>query len=566
MRNYAQSIDTNRKYKSLGYYIMSKGLLIVIPVLAILIFISMAFIRMNMDNIKKSYQDTLTLYTDRMDSELNSAERFLKNITANNDYFSALQSSDKSEQLLALINLNNYIKKNSTLFNESIDFFFIYNPSDSYYASHYTSNSDDKIALMDFIKGRYISNASNSLNELHNWNLVEAGSNAYFLRTIKTNDIYIGAIIFVDNILGKIKMSITQIDVYPAFIDPELNLYSLEQDLPDILPDGDNPQYCRGNDGKMYSVLYDDLAASDARCCFFIKNYFLLTKEASLLWAVVALTLISISLIPFLFLFISRSLIKPIYSLVNVMNEVRKANMDVRINERSSYIEFNTLYDAYNNMISQINQLQKSKLRFLQLQTNPHFVLNGLNAIHQQAVKEGNKRISDYSLMLIKHLRFMLNLTKDKTFIKNELEFVNNYIELQKQRLTYKVEYHTDIDPELLEQNIPPYLIHTFVENIFKYGLSEDNVFYIHISIHREDLHQLKQVIIQISDKGPGFRAEILNAISNSEEIVDTFGNIHIGIENVISRMRILYGNSAEIKTENMHPGSRITILLPYEQ
>jgi len=557
--------DDKRPKKSLSHFFVLKSMTIVLPLLCVLLFSSIAFTVMNINNIKKSYKDTLSIYVNKMDDDLYSAEKFLKNIIANNDYFDALQSTDKNIQYIALNNLHNYIKKNSIFFNNIIDFFFIYNPEAPYYASHYTNASENKIILMEFIQNRYKNINQSDYNECDIWSIFDIEGNAYLLRTVETNGIYIGAVIFVDSRLKQLEASINKNNMFPAFVDSSNKVYSSAPNLPDHLSEDGQQKKYRGNDGKNYTVINEEFTNSNSQLYFFIKNNYLMIKEAPLLWLIVTMTLISLILIPIFFVFISRSLINPIYHMINVMNEAKNDNLAVRISEESPYKEMDILYSTFNTMIIQIDRLQKLKLRFLQQQTHPHFLLNGLNTIYQLSAAGKNDKVKNFTFLFIKHLRFMLNLTGDKISIDEELDFIRNYTEIQKQRLPYKIEYSVIEDSQVLERTIPPYTIFNFVENIFKYGLSEDNTITINIEIKDISINGTPATCLMITDRGKGFSEDVIRSLENSDDIIDSFGNIHTGIKNVISRINILYGEKASVKIKNLTVGSRVTITIPYD-
>lgn len=115
-----------------------------------------------------------------------------------------------------------------------------------------------------------------------------------------------------------------------------------------------------------------------------------------------------------------------------------------------------------------------TELSFLKQQINPHFLFNALNSIYSLSISQ-KKETTDAILKLSSILRYMLYET-DKKFVLlyDELEVLNNYIELQKLRLTDKVSVSYLVTGEPGNLKIAPLLLIPLIENAFKHGV--DNV------------------------------------------------------------------------------------------
>jgi len=120
--------------------------------------------------------------------------------------------------------------------------------------------------------------------------------------------------------------------------------------------------------------------------------------------------------------------------------------------------------------------LQKSKaeLNLLKSQVQPHFLFNTLNNIYYQAYIEAPK-----TALLIERLAEIMRYivddsVKDKVTVHKEVQFLENYIGLEQIRLLHKAEldFIQQYDPNL---QIPPMLLITFVENIFKHGIDKSS-------------------------------------------------------------------------------------------
>lgn len=187
-----------------------------------------------------------------------------------------------------------------------------------------------------------------------------------------------------------------------------------------------------------------------------------------------------------------------------------------------------------NNEIQQKTILEKTKaeLAVLKFQISPHFLFNTLNNIRWLA-RTNSSKTDDSIVKLSELLRYMIyNVANNKVPLKQEMEHLKNYIELQKLRLTSSGNIHYDFDPNLNEVLIEPLLFIPFIENAFKYGIDTKQEPEINISIKRQD-----QTLI----------FECKNKIFTNNYSTDS----GIGIANVKQRLEILYKKNHIINIEN---------------
>src|SRR4051794_16214120 len=113
-----------------------------------------------------------------------------------------------------------------------------------------------------------------------------------------------------------------------------------------------------------------------------------------------------------------------------------------------------------------------TELSFLRSQINPHFLFNTLNNIYSLAVvKSDATPVAVLKLSSI--MRYVLNETKhDLVPLEKEIEFIQHFIELQKIRITDKVNIQLLVEGETEKKQIAPLILIPFVENAFKYGIS----------------------------------------------------------------------------------------------
>ena len=150
--------------------------------------------------------------------------------------------------------------------------------------------------------------------------------------------------------------------------------------------------------------------------------------------------------------------------------------------------------------------------------------------------------------------------------VKNELEHIKNYMEIQKMRYgdTFSYEIHAEEGTENIR--IPPILIQTFIENAIKHSNTFDDPIIIRTDIAWMTAggNSHENIQIQVMDTGCGFSEDILQSLNSAIPLEPQNGH-RIGITNAIQRLNLLYGQGEAVITFSNLPsgGACVTILLP---
>lgn len=132
-----------------------------------------------------------------------------------------------------------------------------------------------------------------------------------------------------------------------------------------------------------------------------------------------------------------------------------------------------------------------AELQFLKSQINPHFLFNSLNSIYSLAYQKSDTT-PEAILKLSEIMRYMLYESNDnKVDLSKEIQYLQNYIDLQKIRFGDNAYIDLRIDGEITSQRIVPLLLIAFIENAFKHGVANDPEHPIKmvISLNHEQLH-----------------------------------------------------------------------------
>lgn len=152
------------------------------------------------------------------------------------------------------------------------------------------------------------------------------------------------------------------------------------------------------------------------------------------------------------------------------------------------------------------NQLLKSKQETKQLQMNPHFLFNSLNTIQGLIAQNQNKKaravLVDYAALM----RSLLNQSReDKIDIEKEIEFLRNYLQLEKTARNDLFDFTIDVDDTIdTETEIPPMILQPLVENAIIHGMKGIS-YQGEITINFEENNS--ELIVTIDDNGVGRKA-----------------------------------------------------------
>ena len=189
------------------------------------------------------------------------------------------------------------------------------------------------------------------------------------------------------------------------------------------------------------------------------------------------------------------------------------------------FLRRNTLIQKEND---EKEQLQKEmELNYLKAQVNPHFLFNSLNSIYSLS-REQSLETPDLVMQLSELMRYQLESSKKETvLLKEELEFIENYLLLEEKRLSKRCTVEFLIEGDLSRLKISPMLLIPFVENAIKHGAqstNEQSTIDISVSIKSSTLH--------------------FCVINSKPTMVSASKRKGMGLENVRRRLNLLYPNS----------------------
>lgn len=202
--------------------------------------------------------------------------------------------------------------------------------------------------------------------------------------------------------------------------------------------------------------------------------------------------------------------------------------------------------------------LLQARMEALQNQINPHFLFNTLNSV-SSLVRFDPDTARELIIKLATILRRLLNSSEAFVPLREEVEFIDNYLDIEVVRFGHdKLRVVKELDHESLEVMVPSMLLQPLVENSIKHGLASkvDGG-----SIYLRSRLGAKHVIVEVEDDGVGMGA------AQPVEKPNGLEGTGIGMANVAERLKVLYGDTAEMTIDSQGGrGTLVRLRLPLLQ
>lgn len=209
-------------------------------------------------------------------------------------------------------------------------------------------------------------------------------------------------------------------------------------------------------------------------------------------------------------------------------------------------VMFSVLLRVRTKLFNTELQRQRAEIGTLKNQINPHFLFNTLNNIYAYAIREKSQITASSILKLSGMMRYVVTETsKDFVELEKEIGYLDDYIDLQKMRLTNSLELSYTITGNLANKVIAPMVLIPFIENAFKHGVNPDHESYI--SIRMEVVENRFEMVIENQK------------VRGTPEKHTQSG---VGIENTKARLDLFYPNKYRLAINNEVDHYRVKLSL----
>jgi two-component system, sensor histidine kinase YesM len=268
-------------------------------------------------------------------------------------------------------------------------------------------------------------------------------------------------------------------------------------------------------------------------------------------------------------------IIAPLYDLKEVMDQVETENFQYSVDIYSND-EFGRLGRSFNRMMEKINYLisevfqrelaqKESEYKALKAQINPHFLYNTLDTIRWLSVYKESEKVEKVAISLAQLLKASLMEGKEMIPIKNELEYINAYLYIQKNRFQ-DIDVSIHINDSIEDLFIPRFVLQPLVENSFVHGL-ENKVGKGSLTISATAFYQ--DLKIRLIDDGVGINEEELKTLleASADATPHNKKGTGNGLKNVHRRIQSLYGDKYGLSIQSsLNIGTIVEITIPILQ
>ncbi|CAM4007428.1 histidine kinase [Paenibacillus alkaliterrae] len=566
---------------SLHYKLIIGFISIAVPLVALLLYNNVYASNTVREQVTQSNKNAVMLYANQIQAALDRETNFLYNLTVDDPNITLLSRylNDPTEYMLTKVRILNELSRYHR-FDSSVDFQFIYSieNKDLFNTAFKTKDYNEVIAIKTMLT-QLLDGLEPDSPFFWEWKSVQYGDDHALVRLVDTREgFYLGAFVRLSHMM--IPPDLIQLGDkgFASFIledgeiiaGEEIHVRYSELPLLDYNPD-DTYQLLHFQDDR-YVAVTSPIKGTDTMLSVFIPEREMLRKLPYFKWIISIIPVLAAIVLLFYIIYLRDIVLKPMNKLIRGMVRIKEGNLSIRL-QPSKTKDFTLINETFNDMAEQIEELKisvyeerieahRAELKHLQLQMNPHFILNAINILYNLAQLKKYDIIQMMCLNMVNYFRFTTQTHRSVVRIAEELEHMESYINIQQHRFPGKITYRFEVEDGLEKMSIPPLLIQPFIENSMKYGFDfMEKPFHIDIRITSMPDSQLMQIVI--SDNGAGFSEPILAELQNGRYFGTQDGE-HLGIWNVYHRLHFLFGQTSRIQFANgVDSGANVTIWMP---
>lgn len=277
---------------------------------------------------------------------------------------------------------------------------------------------------------------------------------------------------------------------------------------------------------------------------------------------------------------ISRSIHDRLVRILKYMKKVKNQQFEP-IPFEDSRDEIGQLTGEFNRMTARIDNLitdvymadiqkkdleirqRQAQLHALHSQINPHFLFNALETIRMRSLMKGEGETARTIHYMAKIFRKSISWKRSWVTIREEIELIECFLEIQKYRFGDKLQYQLTVEDAVYDQLIPKMTFLPFVENASIHGVEGSpgiGLITLHIGLSGNRL------VFRLSDNGMGMSESKLDELLHYLQNDDTIGD-NVGMKNVYSRLKLCYPDAFEFDIQSEEgKGTTVELRLPKDE
>ena len=509
------------------------------------------------NEVERGAENILLIYGTELKNRIGQMDSILEHLLIQN--YSELQlikSSDEAKRFYASQDIHNYIS-DVALSSDSLDFIVV---ADSRYgicldASSTTTTYWDRTAIRD-----YTMEKTGEKGFLAEWNFIELNNKTYLYKMYVYNNRAVAGFTSSEHFLETIPKG--------DYGDQTFVLTDENGIIIDYLGDEWQPEVEKISiqEIDLMKGFLTDISVVEGQISLYslVKNMSIWNQTRMNMLVVLVVIIFTIIFGFLLIRYILREIVYPMNSMAAGMNRIDQGEFTFRIEEQYGTQEFSHLKNTFNKLMDEIvnlkiqayekvNELKSAELKAIRLQLRPHFFLNAITTIMSLSTKGKNQKIKEYVDSLSKNIRYMFKTRLHTVSIKEEIQHIENYFEMQDFKYPNCVFHYVEFPTELEEWRIPQMLIQTFIENEYKYAVSVDTPLTIFIRISKDKYCSEEMLLIEIEDDGMGYPPDVLAYMNGKGRRQENDGG-RIGLWSIKHMMELMYERKGLISLSNIEP------------
>lgn len=539
-----------------------------IPFLLFLLLLNVYCNTVYTQRLAQNNRTRLAMYESFIEEDLAHVQYFMSDMIANDVTFTSIRYplSDVNSYLQGQV-----LREKFESFMKSIDgisAFCVLSSETDFFSGAYARENTyvEKENIQAYLQNL----VAEEEDVITDWRIQKIGDEYYFIKIMGQGHAYCSCLIAANNLSRK------QDDSYLLFENGgEYISYGDKMKELGVKFREDKLSYRSGSDGNQFIVQgYSDLLHANI---LLVEEYHGIWSMQSIPFFMVMISLFFAALIVLCYRMLKKGFLSPLEDMVETMEQIRDGETESRLHIVSEVQEFHKINITFNSMMDRIRklkllaydrmiQMQQTQLQYYQIQIRPHFYLNCISVIHGMAEKYHADDIIMIAEKLSDYFRYVINDSYVLRQIGQEVAHIRDYIDIQKLRYEDFFRFEVMMDEGVEECMIPPLVLQVFVENAINHGVNFEKQVEITLYIAREQYRGKDYLYICVSDTGEGFSKEALHKIQNGGNIVYN-GRKHVGIQNTLKRLQIIYGEKAQVSFFNMteHCGAVVELRIPVQ-
>lgn len=526
-----------KKHKSMGKLTIQVMIPVIILFLGILVVMFQSMFEAR-QLVYRYIEDTARLYVEQINTDITKINYEIVTLTSKKGEANNIPAGVRPEDSQYYPILNELVEQNRNLkirYKEPCCFFVYLEEADLFISDSGSVFKDSQKQGLSNVLMEELRMRKGERTPYSQWYFVNDGEQDYVFSRFSKNGMTMGCAIRLEELFNTLHINSLGYEGIPYILDKDGTIFVSSRDRDKI-----DPETLKRIAGKRAGIFSESVIYSFPISGIIGETrafHIMISPSGGILEKImrlqVILVFLSIGIIVGCALVIRvyyQSVLRPMKQFVNSLKNTEEEQW-INENGNNNILELEMASKEFKGLLRKIKALkidiyekelarQKTELEAMQMQIKPHFYLNCLSLIHGMADVAKQEKIVYITEILSNYMRYVMRDAFEPRQLKEEIEFIQNYVEIQQIRYGKEAfSFEVIMDSNMEEYLVPTLIIHNFVENAITHAVSLDNHVEITLYIVNENYEDGEYLYICVSDTGKGFPPDILEAIEQDKPI-----------------------------------------------